>query len=164
MTERVRRVDDEVAMIALLDTSEGTLRAAVLEAGADDVVDTLLTPLELSARLRAVLRRTNTQRELTVLIYGDLELDRATRRGKRGDEEFTLTRIEFDLLELFLDNPECVLSRSFIFEQVWGYDIEYSSNSLDVYIAALRRKTEVGEHVRVIHTVRGVGFELREPF
>jgi two-component system, OmpR family, response regulator MprA len=161
LTERVRRADDEVAMIAVLDSAEDTLRAAVLEAGADDVVDVPLTPLELGARLRAVLRRTSSQRTKGALSYDDLQLDAVTRRGRRGDREFTLTRTEFDLLELFLENPERVLSRPFIFEHVWGYDIEFSSNSLDVYIAALRRKTEVGGRPRVVQTVRGVGFELR---
>jgi two-component system, OmpR family, response regulator MprA len=162
LTERVRRADDEVAMIAVLDSAGETLRAAVLEAGADDVVDMPLTPIELSARLRAVLRRTNAQRATTELVYSDLQLDTITRRGRRGDDEFTLTRTEYDLLELLLEGPERVLSRSFIFEQVWGYDIEFSSNSLDVYVAALRRKTEAGGRARVIQTVRGVGFELRE--
>lgn len=162
LTERLRRVDDEVAMIALLDSARGGVHVAVLEAGADDVIDMPMAPVELGARLRAVLRRTSAVEETPALCYGDLELDPATRRGRRGGVEFSLTRTEFDLLGLFLENPERVLPRPFIFEQVWGYDIEFSSNSLDVYIGALRRKLEMGGRSRIIQTVRGVGFVLRD--
>lgn len=164
LTERLRRADDDVAVIALLDSAPGDVRVAVLEAGADDVLEMPLRPLELSARLRAVLRRTAAPpRGEPVLRYGDLELDLVSRRGSRGDDEFELTPTEFDLLALLLRDPERVLPRSLIFQEVWGYDIEYSSNSLDVYIGALRRKTESGGRPRLIQTVRGVGFVLRGP-
>jgi two-component system response regulator MprA len=163
LTERLRRADDDVAMIALLDSAPGDVRIAVLEAGADDVLDMPLMPLELSARIRAVLRRTAASpRDETVLQFGELELDLVSRRGRRGANEFEATPTEFDLLELLLRNPQRVLPRSLIFERVWGYDIEYTSNSLDVYIGVLRRKTEAGGATRMIQTVRGVGFVLRE--
>jgi two-component system response regulator MprA len=96
------------------------------------------------------------------LRFGDLELDPGTREVRRGEDRIELTRTEFSLLELFLRNPRQVLTRSIIFERVWGYDFGPSSNSLDVYIGYLRRKTEAGGKPRLIHTVRGVGYALRE--
>lgn len=161
LTERVREVDDDVAMIALVESAERATRVAVLEAGADDVAEMPVAPVELSARLRAVLRRTTPPIDDTTLRFADLELDRVTRHGRRGDHEFSLTPTEYALLELFLLNPDRVLSRAQIFEQVWGYDIEFSSNSLDVFVAALRRKTERDGRTRLIQTKRGVGFVLR---
>jgi len=162
LTERVREVDDDVAMIALVDAVEGSTRVAVLEAGADDVAEIPLAPVELGARLRAVLRRTTPPEDEPTLRFGDLELDRVTQRGRRGDHDFSLTPTEYALLELFLHNPDRVLSRAEIFEQVWGYDIEFASNSLDVFVAAVRRKTEAAGGARVIQTKRGVGFVLRD--
>jgi two-component system response regulator MprA len=98
-----------------------------------------------------------------VLRFADLELDTGTREVLRGDVSLTLTRTEFALLELFLRNPRQVLTRSVIFDRVWGYDFGYGSNSLDVYISYLRKKTEAGGAPRLIHTIRGVGYALREP-
>ena len=98
-----------------------------------------------------------------MLRFADVELDTGTREVKRGDDDLTLTRTEFALLELFLRNPRQVLTRSVIFDRVWGYDFGYGSNSLDVYISYLRKKTEFGGKPRLIHTVRGVGYALREP-
>jgi two-component system response regulator MprA len=173
LTERVRQADDEVAVIAMVDSPEDTLRAAVLEAGADDVIDMPSTPLELTSRLHAVLRRTPQRAQAmlgyvdldeldsTRLRYSDLELDLVSRRVRRGRREFELTPTEFNLLELFLRNPEQVLSRELIFEQVWGYAIEFSSNSLDVYVGSLRKKTEANDDPRLIHTIRAVGYVLR---
>jgi two-component system response regulator MprA len=97
-----------------------------------------------------------------VLRFADLSLDPATREVRRGDRRIELTRTEFHLLELFLRNPRQVLTRSLIFERVWGYDFGPSSNSLDVYVGYLRRKTEAGGEPRLIQTVRGVGYALRE--
>jgi two-component system, OmpR family, response regulator MprA len=97
-----------------------------------------------------------------VLEFADLELNTGTREVTRDGEDLTLTRTEFALLELFLRNPKQVLTRSVIFDRVWGYDFGYGSNSLDVYISYLRKKTEVGGRSRLIHTVRGVGYALRE--
>jgi two-component system response regulator MprA len=116
---------------------------------------------ELLARVRALLRRAGAE-EGETLRFADLELDPATREVRRGAEPIELTRTEFALLELFLRNPRQVLTRSLIFERVWGYDFGAGSNSLDVYIGYLRRKTEAGGRPRLIHTVRGVGYALRE--
>ena len=98
-----------------------------------------------------------------VLRFGDLELDLGTREAHRGARAFSLTRIEFDLLELFLRHPRQVLTRDLILERVWGYDFDSGTNSLAVYVGYLRRKTEEGNEKRYIHTVRGVGYVLREP-
>ena len=97
-----------------------------------------------------------------MLRFGDLELDLGTREARRGDRQFSLTRIEFDLLELFLRHPRQVLTRDLILERVWGYDFDSGTNSLAVYVGYLRRKTEEGGEPRLIHTVRGVGYVLRE--
>ncbi|MFL5949824.1 MAG: winged helix-turn-helix domain-containing protein, partial [Gaiellaceae bacterium] len=116
---------------------------------------------ELLARLRALLRRTADGSGET-LQFADLELDPGTREVRRGGDLIELTRTEFNLLELFMTNPKQVLTRSIIFERVWGYDFGFASNSLDVYIGYLRRKTEADGKPRLIHTVRGVGYALRE--
>src|SRR5215216_5101640 len=97
-----------------------------------------------------------------MLSFAALELDSGTREVTRGDDRIELSRTEFSLLELFLRNPRQVLTRTIIFERVWGYDFGFASNSLDVYIGYLRRKTEAGGRPRLIHTVRGVGYALRE--
>jgi len=131
-----------------------------LDAGADDYVVKPFALEELLARLRALLRRAGEGDE--ALRFSDLALDPATREVFRGDRSLELTRTEFSLLELFLRNPRQVLTRSLIFERVWGYDFGPASNSLDVYIGYLRRKTEAGGEARLIHTVRGVGYALRE--
>jgi two-component system response regulator MprA len=136
-------------------------RVAGLDAGADDYVVKPFALEELLARLRALLRRLGPQ-EGEVLRFADIELDPATRLVRRGGDPIELTRTEFSLLELFLLNPRQVLTRSVIFERVWGYDFGFGSNSLDVYIGYLRRKTEQGGKPRLIHTIRGVGYALRE--
>jgi two-component system response regulator MprA len=135
-------------------------RVEGLDAGADDYVTKPFALDELLARLRALLRRAGGD---GVMRFGDLQLDPGTREVRRGDDPIDLTRTEFSLLELFMRNPRQVLTRSIIFERVWGYDFGYSSNSLDVYIGYLRRKTEAGGKARLIQTVRGVGYALREP-
>ena len=137
-------------------------RVEGLDAGADDYVTKPFALEELLARVRALLRRA-TSSGTEVLRFADLELDPGTREVRRGGETIELTRTEFSLLELFLLNPRQVLTRSVIFERVWGYDFGFASNSLDVYIGYLRRKTEVGGRPRLIQTVRGVGYTLREP-
>jgi two-component system, OmpR family, response regulator MprA len=135
-------------------------RVAGLDAGADDYVTKPFALEELLARLRALLRR-STPGGGEVLRFADLELNPATREVRRAGEPIELTRTEFSLLELFLLNPRQVLTRSIIFERVWGYDFGFASNSLDVYIGYLRRKTEANGGARLIHTVRGVGYALR---
>ena len=136
-------------------------RVAGLDAGADDYLVKPFALEELLARVRAMLRRA-VGSEPDTLSVGDLSLDRATREARRGERAMELTRTEFNLLELFLLNPRQVLTRSVIFERVWGYDFGFGSNSLDVYIGYLRRKLEAGGEPRVIQTVRGVGYALRE--
>ena len=138
-------------------------RVAGLDAGADDYLAKPFALAELLARLRALLRRAaNGDDAADVLRFADLELHLGTREVRRSNLPIELTRTEFSLLELFLRNPRQVLTRSVIFERVWGYDFGPTSNSLDVYIGYLRRKTEVGGSPRLIYTVRGVGYALRE--
>jgi two-component system response regulator MprA len=138
-------------------------RVEGLDAGADDYLTMPFALEELLARVRALLRRSGDDgAEGEALRFADLELDPGTREVRRGGERIELTRTEFSLLELFLLNPRQVLTRSVIFERVWGYDFGFASNSLDVYIGYLRRKTEAGGRTRLIHTVRGVGYALRE--
>src|SRR5215213_5663675 len=138
-------------------------RVAGLDAGADDYVVKPFALEELLARLRALLRRTTSTEDGDVLRFADVELDPSMREVRRGGERIELTRTEFSLLELFLLNPRQVLTRSIIFERVWGYDFGFGSNSLDVYIGYLRRTTEQGGKPRLIQTVRGVGYAIREP-
>ncbi len=138
-------------------------RVEGLDAGADDYLVKPFALEELLARLRALLRRTGTNGSGGVLRFADLALDPAQHEVRRGGRRVELTRTEFLLLELFMRNPRQVLTRSIIFERVWGYDFGYGSNSLDVYVGYLRRKTEAGGKPRLIHTVRGVGYALREP-
>ncbi len=138
-------------------------RVAGLDAGADDYLVKPFALEELLARLRALLRRSSDVPETGPLEFADLWLDPDTRLVRRGDREIETTRTEYLLLELFLRNPRRVLTRSTIFEAVWGYDFGYASNSLDVYIGYLRRKTESAGEPRLIHTRRGVGYVLREP-
>jgi two-component system response regulator MprA len=158
---RLRRGGNRVPVLMLTARDEVENRVAGLDAGADDYVTKPFALEELTARLRALLRRTSNGSTQT-LHFADLELDPGTREVRRGGESIELTRTEFALLELFMTNPRQVLTRSIIFERVWGYDFGFASNSLDVYIGYLRRKTEVGGRKRLIHTVRGVGYALRD--
>ena len=150
-----------VLMLTARDAVED--RVEGLDAGADDYVVKPFALDELLARLRALLRRSGAGAAGQTLHSADLELDAASRTVRRGGESIELTRTEFNLLELFMLNPRQVLTRSLIFERVWGYDFGFSSNSLDVYIGYLRRKTEASDRPRLIHTVRGVGYALRQP-
>src|ERR671923_505873 len=158
---RLRREGRRLPVLMLTAREEVENRVAGLDAGADDYVTKPFALEELLARVRALLRRTpGGSGEL--LRFADLELDPGTREVRRAGEPIELTRTEFSLLELFLLNPRQVLTRSLIFERVWGYDFGFASNSLDVYIGYLRRKTEAGGKPRLIHTVRGVGYALKE--
>jgi two-component system, OmpR family, response regulator MprA len=159
---RLRRTGSRLPVLMLTARDAVENRVAGLDAGADDYVTKPFALEELLARIRALLRRTTNGAGET-LRFADLELDPGTREVRRGGELIELTRTEFSLLELFLRNPRQVLTRSIIFERVWGYDFGYGSNSLDVYIGYLRRKTEAGGKPRLIQTVRGVGYALREP-
>jgi two-component system response regulator MprA len=158
---RLRREGHRLPVLMLTARDEVENRVSGLDAGADDYVTKPFALEELLARMRALLRRTSSGSG-EVLRFADLELDPGTREVRRDGEPIELTRTEFSLLELFLLNPRQVLTRSVIFERVWGYDFGFSSNSLDVYIGYLRRKTEAGGRPRLIQTVRGVGYALRE--
>jgi two-component system, OmpR family, response regulator MprA len=158
---RLRQAGRRLPVLMLTARAEVADRVAGLDAGADDYIVKPFALEELFARLRALLRRTSDGGE--VLRFADLALDAATREVRRDDLHIGLTRTEFALLELFLRNPRQVLTRSLIYERVWGYDFGPGSNSLDVYIGYLRRKTEAGNKPRLIQTVRGVGYALREP-
>jgi two-component system response regulator MprA len=163
LTRRLRADGSELPILMLTARDQVADRVEGLEAGADDYLVKPFALEELVARVRALMRRLGPDDAATTLSFADIELDTGTREVHRGDEQLTLTRTEFALLELFLRNPRQVLTRSVIFDRVWGYDFGYGSNSLDVYISYLRKKTETGGKPRVIHTVRGVGYALREP-
>jgi two-component system response regulator MprA len=145
-----------------------TARAAVpdrvdgLEAGADDYLVKPFAVEELLARVRALLRRADPETGVRVLRYADLELDPTTREVRRGDRLLELSATEFALLEMFLQHPRQVLTRSALYDGVWGYDFGSSSKSLEVYVGYLRRKTEEGGEPRLLQTVRSVGYVLRE--
>ncbi len=158
---RVRRSGDRTPIMMLTARDAVDDRVAGLDAGADDYLAKPFALRELMARLRALMRRTEAAEE-PVLRFEDLTLNRQTRDVHRGEREVELTRTEFSLLELFVDNPRLVLTRSQIFEHVWGYDFGPTSNSLGVYIGYLRRKLEAGGEPRLIQTIRGVGYSLRQ--
>jgi len=158
---RLRASGDKTPVLMLTARIEVEDRVAGLDAGADDYVTKPFDLEELLARLRALLRRAGSPTD-QVLRFADLVLDPVAHEVHRGDRLIEVTRTEFLLLELFLLNPRQVLSRSIIFERVWGYDFGPSSNSLEVYIGYLRRKTESEGEPRLIHTVRGVGYILRD--
>jgi two-component system response regulator MprA len=150
-----------VLILTARDSEEDTIRG--LDLGADDYLVKPFALGELLARVRALLRRMRPAGEDAPLWFAGLSFDRQTREASRGGRAFELTRTEYALLELFLLNPRQVLTRELIMERVWGYDFGPTSNPLEVYISYLRRKTEAGGEPRLIHTVRGVGYVLREP-
>jgi two-component system response regulator MprA len=158
---RIRESGDRTPILMLTARDEVQDRVAGLDAGADDYLAKPFALEELNARLRALVRR-SFGGDADVLRFGDLSLDTRTREVTRGDRPIDLTRTEFSLLELFLLNPRQVLSRSQIFDRVWGYDFGPSTNALEVYIGYLRRKLEAGGERRMIQTVRGIGYALRE--
>ncbi len=158
---RLRSTGSTLPVLMLTARTEVEDRVAGLDAGADDYVTKPFALEELLARTRALLRRASEESG-EALRFADLELDPGTREVRRGERPIELTRTEFSLLELFMRNPRQVLTRSVIFERVWGYDFGFASNSLDVYIGYLRRKTEASDEPRLIQTVRGVGYALRD--
>jgi two-component system, OmpR family, response regulator MprA len=148
-----------ILMLTAKDTIQD--RVTGLDAGADDYLVKPFEVEELLARLRALLRRTKSERQ-PVLTFSDLTLDTNTRQAYRKGREINLTATEYDLIELFLHHPRQVLTREVIFDRVWGYDFGGESNVLDVYIRYLRQKLEEAGEARLIFTVRGVGYVLRE--
>ncbi len=158
---RLRSLGDDTPVLMLTARDAVDDRVHGLDAGADDYLVKPFALAELLARLRALLRRRSND-EGEVLRFEDLSLDLGTREARRGDRVFSLTRIEFDLLELLLRHPRQVLTRDVILDRVWGYDFDSGTNSLAVYVGYLRRKTEEGGEPRCIHTVRGVGYVLKD--
>jgi two-component system response regulator MprA len=160
---RLREGGDRTPVLMLTAREGVGDRVAGLEAGADDYLPKPFALEELLARLRALLRRSGWGAERERLRFGDLELDPVSHDVTRGGRHIDLTRTEFLLLELFLHHPRQVLTREQIFERVWGYDFGPASNSLEVYVGYLRRKTEAAGEARLLHTVRGFGYVLRAP-
>jgi two-component system response regulator MprA len=160
---RLRDVGDRTPVLMLTAREGVGDRVAGLEAGADDYLPKPFALDELLARLRALLRRSGWVAEHRRLRFEDLELDPTAHEVRRGGRLIELTRTEFLLLELFLHHPRQVLTREQIFDRVWGYDFGPASNSLEVYVGYLRRKTEAAGEPRLVHTVRGFGYVLRSP-
>jgi two-component system response regulator MprA len=160
---RLRHAGDHTPVLMLTARAAVNERVAGLDAGADDYLVKPFALEELLARIRALLRRSAPLGDDEILRFADLSLDPGTREVRRGARSMELTRTEFLLLELLLRNAKQVLPRELIFDRVWGYDFGANSNSLEVYIGYLRRKTEAGGEPRLIHTVRGVGYVLRQP-
>jgi two-component system, OmpR family, response regulator MprA len=154
---RLRDAGDRTPVLMLTARDAVDDRVAGLDAGADDYLVKPFALKELKARLRALLRRSGSAGAADPLRFGDLVLDHVAYEVERGGRRIELSRTEFHLLALFLEHPRQVLTRSQIFERVWGYDFGASSNALGVYVGYLRRKTEAGGEPRVLHTVRGVG-------
>jgi two-component system response regulator MprA len=158
---RLRAAGDRTPVLMLTARDAIDDRVEGLDAGADDYLVKPFALRELNARLRALLRRVDPGGP--TLAFGDLVLDTSAHEVRRGERKIELSRTEFSLLELFLEHPRQVLTRSTLFERVWGYDFGATSNALGVYMGYLRRKTEAGGERRLLHTVRGVGYVLREP-
>ena len=161
---RVRATGDATPILMVTARDAVDDRVAGLDAGADDYLVKPFDLAELFARLRALLRRRGpAEGEADVLRFDDLSLDLSTRDAKRGERMFALTRVEFDLLELLLRHPRQVLTREVILDRVWGYNFDTGTNSLAVYVGYLRRKLEEDGEPRLLQTVRGVGYVLKEP-
>ena len=163
-TRALRSAGNDVPILVLTARDAVGDRVEGLDAGADDYLTKPFALQELLARLRALLRRVVRPEDVAeeTLSFSDLTMEVASREVRRGDRLIELTRTEFTLLEMFLRRPRRVLERSFILEEVWGYDFPTTANSLEVYVGYLRRKTEADGEPRLIHTVRGVGYVLKE--
>lgn len=165
-TRALRAAGNDIPILVLTARDAVTDRVEGLDAGADDYLTKPFALDELLARIRALLRRVvpanDDPDDAPVLVYQDLMLDPNTRDVRRGDRKISLTRTEFALLQLFMERPKRVLDRSFILEEVWGFDFPATANSLEVYVGYVRRKLEAEGENRLLHTVRGVGYVLRE--
>ena len=157
----MREAGDATPILMLTARHEVTDRVAGLDAGADDYLPKPFSLDELLARIRALLRRSGVSEAEDSLVLADLVIEPRARRAFRGDRELHLTRTEFDLLELLVFNADIVLERDLILDRIWGLDFATSSNSIEVYVGYLRRKTEADGEPRLIHTVRGVGYVAR---
>jgi two-component system, OmpR family, response regulator MprA len=162
VVRRMRQGGDRTPVLMLTARDAIDDRVAGLDVGADDYLVKPFALRELQARLRALIRRTGDGADGEILRYADLVLDPIAHEVHRGDRLIELSKTEFSLLQLFLAHPRQVLTRSTIFEHVWGYDFGPTSNALGVYMGYLRRKTEAGGEPRLLHTVRGVGYVLRD--
>jgi two-component system response regulator MprA len=160
--KRMRDTGNRTPVLMLTARDAVNDRVAGLEAGADDYLAKPFALEELLARVHALLRRSGWEHHRQVLQFADLELDPAAHEVSRGNRRIELSLTEFLLLELFLHHPRQVLTREVIFDRVWGYDFGPGSNSLDVYMGYLRRKTEAAGEPRLLHTIRGVGYVLKE--
>ncbi len=168
-TRMLRGQGNDVPILVLTARDAVGDRVDGLDAGADDYMAKPLALDELMARLRALTRRSRPENEevetgatAQVLTFADLRLDLSSREVQRGDRRISLTRTEFALLQTFMEHPNRVLERSWLLNEVWGFDFPTTANSLEVYIGYLRRKTEGEGEARLIHTVRGIGYVLRE--
>ncbi|WP_416201855.1 response regulator transcription factor [Thermoflexus sp.] len=159
---RLRAAGDSTPILMLTAKDAVEDRVEGLDSGADDYLVKPFAPVELLARIRALLRRAGASRPEQPLTYADLYLDPITREARRGSRPLSLTPREFELLAFFMRHPRQVLPRQRILEEVWGYDFRGDENVLEVYIGYLRRKTEAEGEPRLIHTVRGIGYVLRE--
>ncbi|MSZ72753.1 MAG: response regulator [Actinobacteria bacterium] len=159
----IREKYRSLPILMLTARHEVSDRVAGLDAGADDYVVKPFALEELSARVRSMLRRTLVTEETQNLVVADLVLDLRSRTAHRGSRELILTKTEFDLLELLMQNVGIVLERDTLYDRIWGFNFETGSRSLDVYIGYLRRKTEEGGEARILHTIRGVGYIVRPP-
>jgi two-component system, OmpR family, response regulator MprA len=165
-TRALRTAGNELPILVLTARDAVADRVDGLDAGADDYLTKPFSLEELLARIRALLRRhpaaADDDRVAETLRFGELSLDPGTREVRRAERAISLTRTEFTLLELFMRRPRRVLERTYILEEVWGFDFPTTANSLEVYMGYLRRKTESEGEPRLLHTVRGVGYVLRE--
>ena len=159
----LRRRGNKTPILLLTARHEVGDRVAGLDAGADDYLVKPFAVDELLARVRALLRRHSSTTKSTALTVSDLKLDAERREVTRGNRTIDLTKTEFDLLQLLMEQQDIVLSRDYLYEHIWGFNFETNSKSLDVYIGYLRRKIEVGNEPKLLHTVRGVGYVVRNP-
>jgi two-component system response regulator MprA len=157
---RMAGCDEPVLMLTAKDAISD--RVAGLDAGADDYLVKPFAFDELLARIRALLRRASPPEADAPLEFADLVLDPTTRQARRGEREIELTAKEYDVLELFMRHPRQVLTRDIIYDRIWGYDFGGESNIIEVYVRYLRAKLEAGDEARLIHTLRGVGYVLRD--